>query len=278
MMKRNIKMIGFDLDGTLLNSNKEISDYTRDVMREAVKQGVIILPATGRPLTGIPKPVMALPGIRYAVTANGARVVDVQEDKVLHEALLPYEKGKELLEIFAKYDTYREVYYEGFGYATADMVEHIEEYMPIKPMIEYMRTTRRRVPDVEAMFHEKKMAVDKLQALFRDTETRDLAMKEVKEKVHGAAVTSALGNNIEANGEDAQKGIALLKVGEILGIKKDEIMAFGDGSNDMDMIRRVGFGVAMENGIDEIKEAADYITVTNDEHGVAKAIEKFVLR
>ena len=278
MMKRNIKMIGFDLDGTLLNSNKEISDYTRDVMREAVKQGVIILPATGRPLTGIPKPVMALPGIRYAVTANGARVVDVQEDKVLHEALLPYEKGKELLEIFAKYDTYREVYYEGFGYATADMVEHIEEYMPIKPMIEYMRTTRRRVPDVEAMFHEKKMAVDKLQALFRDTETRDLAMKEVKEKVHGAAVTSAVGNNIEANGEDAQEGIALLKLGEILGIKKDEIMAFGDGSNDMDMIRRVGFGVAMENGIDEIKEAADYITVTNDEHGVAKAIEKFVLR
>ena len=278
MMKRNIKMIGFDLDGTLLNSNKEISDYSRDVMREAVEQGVIFLPATGRPLTGIPKPVMALPGIRYAVTANGARVVDVQEDKVLHEALLPYEKGKELLEIFAKYDTYREVYYEGFGYATADMVEHIEEYMPIKPMIEYMRTTRRRVPDVEAMFHEKKMAVDKLQALFRDTETRDLAMKEVKEKVQGAAVTSALGNNIEANGEDAQKGIALLKLGEILGIKKDEIMAFGDGSNDMDMIRRVGFGVAMENGIDEIKEAADYITVTNDEHGVAKAIEKFVLR
>ena len=257
MMKRNIKMIGFDLDGTLLNSNKEISDYTRDVMREAVEQGVIILPATGRPLTGIPKPVMALPGIRYAVTANGARVVDVQEDKVLHEALLPYEKGKELLEIFAKYDTYREVYYEGFGYATADMVERIEEYMPIKPMIEYMRTTRRRVPDVEAMFHEKKMAVDKLQALFCDTETRDLAMKEVKEKVQGAAVTSALGNNIEANGEDAQKGIALLKLGEILGIKKDEIMAFGDGSNDMDMIRRVGFGVAMENGIDEIKEAAD---------------------
>ena len=278
MMKRNIKMIGFDLDGTLLNSNKEISDYTRDVMREAVEQGVIILPATGRPLTGIPKPVMALPGIRYAVTANGARVVDVQEDKVLHEALLPYEKGKELLEIFAKYDTYREVYYEEIGYASADMVERIEEYMPIKPMIEYMRTTRRRVPDVEAMFHEKKMAVDKLQALFRDTETRDLAMKEVKEKVQGAAVTSALGNNIEANGEDAQKGIALLKLGEILGIKKDEIMAFGDGSNDMDMIRRVGFGVAMENGIDEIKEAADYITVTNDEHGVAKAIEKFVLR
>lgn len=278
MMKRNIKMIGFDLDGTLLNSNKEISDYTRDVIREAVEQGVIILPATGRPLTGIPKPVMALPGIRYAVTANGARVVDVQENKVLHEALLPYEKGKELLEIFAKYDTYREVYCEGFGYATADMVERIEEYMPIKPMIEYMRTTRRRVPDVEAMFHEKKMAVDKLQALFRDTETRDLAMKEVKEKVHGAAITSALGNNIEANGEDAQKGIALLKLGEILGIKKDEIMAFGDGSNDMDMIRRVGFGVAMENGIDEIKEAVDYITVTNDEHGVAKAIEKFVLR
>ena len=102
MMKRNIKMIGFDLDGTLLNSNKDISDYTRDVLGEAVKQGVVILPATGRPLTGIPKPVMALPGIRYAVTANGARVVDVQEDKVVHESLLPYEKGRELFDIFKK--------------------------------------------------------------------------------------------------------------------------------------------------------------------------------
>ena len=278
MMKCNIKMIGFDLDGTLLNSNKEISDYTRDVMSEAVKQGVIILPATGRPLTGIPKSVMALPGIRYAVTANGARVVDVQEDKILHEALLPYEKGKKLFDIFAKYDTYREVYYDGCGYATAEMVERIEEYMPIMPMVEYMRATRRRVPDVDAMFYEKKMAADKLQAFFRDVETRDRAMKEVKEKVQGVAITSALGNNIEANGEDAQKGIALLKLGAILDIEKDEIMAFGDGSNDMDMIRRVGFGVAMENGVDEIKEAADYITVTNDEHGVAKAIEKFVLK
>lgn len=278
MMKRNIKMIGFDLDGTMLNSNKEISDYTRKVISDAVKQGVIILPATGRPLTGIPKPVMELPGIRYAVTANGARVVDVLENKVLHEALLPYEKGKELFDIFEKYDTYREVYYDGVGYATAEMVERLEEYMPIKPMIEYMRTTRRQVQDVDVMFREKKLAADKIQAFFRDTETRDRAMKEVKEKVQGVAVTSALGNNIEANGEEAQKGIALLKLGALLGIEKDEIMAFGDGSNDMDMIRRVGFGVAMENGIDEIKEAADYITVTNDEHGVAKAIEKFVLK
>lgn len=278
MTKKDIKMIAFDLDGTLLNSDKGISDYTRRVLKEAVKQGVVILPATGRPVTGIPKPVMELPGIRYAITANGARVVDVQEDKVLHEALLPYEKGKELFDIFAKYDTYREVYYDGYGYATAEMVERIEEYMPIAPMIEYMRTTRRRVPDVDAMFHEKKMSVDKLQALFRTSEERDRAMKEVKEKVSGVAVTSALANNIEANGEDAQKGIALLKLGEILGIERDEIMAFGDGSNDLDMIRRAGMGVAMENGIDEIREIADYITVTNDEHGVAKAIEKFVLK
>lgn len=278
MTKKDIKMVAFDLDGTLLNSDKGISDYTRRVLNEAVKQGVVILPATGRPVTGIPKPVMELPGIRYAITANGARVVDVQEDKILHEALLPYEKGKELFDIFAKYDTYREVYYDGYGYATAEMVERIEEYMPIVPMIEYMRTTRHRVPDVDAMFHEKKMSVDKLQALFRTSEERDRAMKEVKEKVTGVAVTSALANNIEANGEDAQKGIALLKLGEILGIDRDEIMAFGDGSNDLDMIRRAGFGVAMENGIDEIREIADDITVTNDEHGVAKAIEKYVLK
>jgi hydroxymethylpyrimidine pyrophosphatase-like HAD family hydrolase len=89
--------------------------------------------------------------------------------------------------------------------------------------------------------------------------------------------TSALGNNVEVNAVGADKGLGLLKLGEILGISRDEIMACGDGTNDSSMILAAGVGVAMGNAVDEVKAIADYITLTNDEDGVAKAIEKFVL-
>ena len=88
MTKQDIKMIGLDLDGTLLNSEKVFTDYSKEVLGEAIRQGVIVLPATGRPLTGIPKEVLEFPGIRYALTSNGARVVDLKENKVLYECLL----------------------------------------------------------------------------------------------------------------------------------------------------------------------------------------------
>lgn len=278
MEKRNIKMIGLDLDGTLLNSDKQVSAYTKDVLQKTIDQGVIVLPVTGRPLTGIPKEVMELPGIRYAVTANGARVEDVIENKVLHQAPLAYETAKELMEFFEQYDTYREVYFDGHGYATESRLEHIGEYMFTAPMVQYMLTTRRRVKDVYEFLCEKQAGVDKLLILFRNVEERKRALKAAREAVPGAVLTSALANNIEANSIEAQKGLALLRLGEILEIKQEEIMTCGDGENDVDMIQRVGFGVAMGNGVESVKAYADYITETNDEDGVAKAIEKFVLK
>ena len=79
------------------------------------------------------------------------------------------------------------------------------------------------------------------------------------------------------NKEGTDKGKALLKLGEMLGISREEIMACGDGMNDYEMLKTVGFAVAMKNACEEIKEIADYVTDSNDEDGVAKAIEKFAL-
>ena len=70
-MKNNIRMLGFDLDGTLLTDKKELLPYTIEILRQAVKQGIEILPVTGRPLCGLPKMVKELVGLRYAITANG---------------------------------------------------------------------------------------------------------------------------------------------------------------------------------------------------------------
>lgn len=277
MTKQNIKMIGLDLDGTLLDSNKVFSDYSRQVIAEALRRGVVVLPATGRPASGIPREVMEFPGIRYALTSNGARVLDMQEGKVLYERLISYDSGKRLLEILKKYDALLEIYYEGIGYANEEDLKIVKRYMSSPPMADYILNTRRPVKDVCGMYYMEHRPVDKIQALFVSQEEKRAAFAEVKEKVPELAVCGALFNNLEANAKEARKGIALIKLGEILGISKDEIMACGDGSNDIEMIREAGLGVAMSNSIDEVIEAADYVTLSNDEDGAAKAIEKYVL-
>lgn len=278
MVRQDIKMIGLDLDGTFLNSEKVFTDYSKEVLGKAIRQGIIVLPATGRPLTGIPKEVLEFPGIRYALTSNGARVVDLKENKVLYECLLDYEDGKKLLDIFRKYDAFLEVYFEGVGYADEEELKRVERYMPIAPMAKYITSTRRPVKGIYEMFCAERRRADKIQGLFVDQDEKLQAFAEAKEALPHLELTGALFNNIEANGKGARKGFALVKLGEQLGIAKEQIMACGDGSNDMEMIREVGFGVAMANAIDSVKEVADYVTLSNDEDGVAKAIEKYVLK
>ena len=113
-------MIGMDLDGTLLKTNKELTAYTKDVLKRAAEQGIIVMPATGRPFSGIPKELIRLQEIRYAVTANGARVIDMKKNEVIVEELLAYDIAEAILTIFERYDTFREIYYHGIGYASKE--------------------------------------------------------------------------------------------------------------------------------------------------------------
>lgn len=143
-------------------------------------------------------------------------------------------------------------------------------------MMEYIMRTRIAVPDIWAKFEEENRAVDKVQGLFVSLEERNMAIHELRE-VSGIEITGALKKNIEVNAAGVNKGRALLRLGELLGIRREEIMAFGDGANDLKMIKEVGVGVAMENAKDELKEAADYIAGSNDKDGVARFIETYVL-
>lgn len=277
MQAQTIRMIGLDLDGTLLDSQKNFTDYTKQVIARAIEQGVVVLPATGRPITGIPREVIEFPGIRYALTANGGRVVDMKENRILAEELIAYEDAAILLDLFQEYDVLLEIYYNGVGYADERKLKNIRHYMPDAPMAAYLSSTRRAVEDVYALFHKKKLPIDKVQAIFANLEERDPAMQKAHEAAPRLSLTGALFNNIEANAPGVNKGKALVNLGASLGIAREEIMAFGDGFNDVEMLQEAGFGVAMGNGVEEAKKAADYITCSNDEDGVAKAIEKYVL-
>lgn len=275
-MEQKIKMIGLDLDGTLLNEKKELLPYTKEVLRRALDKGVVVLTATGRPWMGIPEELRTFPGMRYALTSNGARILDIREGTVLIEQLLSRESAKKALEICGKYDTLQEVYYDGQGYASADKMAHVEKYHHNPNMWEYLRTTRIPVQDIFRLVDEEERELDKVQALFADMNERRLAWDELS-RVDGLELVGSLGYNIEVNAAGVNKGTGLIELGKLLGIKREEIMACGDGDNDTVMLREVGFGVAMANAEDQVKAAADYITDSNDNEGAAKAIEKFVL-
>lgn len=273
---RKIKLIGLDCDGTLLNDNKELTEYSKAVLKRAISQGIHIVVATGRPLTGIPKEVLSIQGIRYALTSNGARIVDMIENKVISECTMSAETARKLLHIFSVYDTYKEVFIDGQGYADKEDLERVDAYVDTESMARYVRECRKSVESIEELLQDDTIRVDKVHVMFRDQYERMKALDEVS-KVEGVTSTFAISNNIEVNMFDVNKGQGLLRLGKLLGIEREEIMACGDGMNDLEMLKAVGLGVAMENAMEEVKQAADYITDTNENNGVAKAIEKFAL-
>lgn len=275
-MEHKIKMIGLDLDGTVLTEKKELTVRTREAISRALAQGVVVLVATGRPWMGVPEELRHFPGMHYALTSNGARIIDTQTDQVIEEHLLGPDLAQKVLEICGKYDTLQEVYFDGQGYAPADKMNCVEKYHKNPSMCEYMRKTRIPVDDISELVKKENRGLDKVQALFADMNERRAAWKEL-EVEDGLELVGSLRYNIEINAAGVNKGKGLVNLGRMLGIRREEIMACGDGDNDIVMLREAGFGVAMANGEEKVKEAADYITLSNEEDGVADVIEKYVL-
>lgn len=273
-MKRRIRMVGFDLDGTLLTTDKRLTEYTKEILRKAIRRGVIVLPVTGRPLSGVPKEISGFPGIRYMITSNGARVVE--NGKTIRENLLSVEKARKILDIFEDYDTLRDIYYDGQGYMPKAFIERVGEYVSSPAMAQYLVSTRIAIDDLRAKFEEENRSLDKIQALFNKKTEQEEAWKRVQ-ALGGLEITGALDMNIEVNAGGVHKGMALLWLAERLGIGRGEVMAFGDGSNDLRMIEEAGTGVAMANAIQPVLDAADLAALSNDEDGVARIIEEYVL-
>lgn len=275
--KRNIRMIGLDLDGTLLNDKKELTEHTRDVLMRAGKKGVELVVATGRPITGVPKELLEFTWARYVLASNGGRIVDRKEKKTIYECPVDYDMAVQILRIFDEYDTLKEIYFDGIGYVQEEEVFRAEVYVDSQPVVEYIRSTRTKIPDLWKKMHEMKgHGLDKVHAVFRREEDRQEAKRRIEE-LGDITVTSAISRNLEANAPGVDKGAGLLRLGKYLGISREEIMACGDGENDLAMIRAAGIGVAMANAMESVKEAADYITLSNNEDGVALAVSKFVL-
>lgn len=276
-MNKEIKLIALDLDGTLLTTDKKLTDYSKEVLAKAIAQGCEVVVASGRPISAIPKELLEFPGTRYVITANGARIVDLKEKKTLYENLIPVETAAKVLDVLAQYDDIYEIFVDGVGYTKAEGMMRLDEYFSNPAMREYMVETRIPVEDVKATLYKYNKPLDKVQGIFLSREEKKPAAKQLAE-IPELEVTGAFGFNHEINAAGTSKGVALKVLGGLIGIDTEEMMACGDGMNDYDMLQTVGLSVAMANGHPEVKEMADYVTEANDENGVAKAIERFVLK
>ena len=275
-MKTNIRLIALDLDGTLLDSQKRLSARNEAVLRECISRGIYIVPCTGRIWGGVPDFLRSLPGIRYAITTNGAIVEDVKEHRILDERKLGCAQAIDILEMAGRFHTMYDAYVDGRAYGEKRFLEHMDTYAIPDAIQTMILQTRQEVPDVKEQIRKLNLPVEKVNYFFGDQQERSRARRVLQER-GDVIVSSSLDNNLEINAPGATKGEAILRLAGHLGLWREQTMGFGDGENDMTMIRTAGIGVAMGNAVEALKAEADYVTVTNDEDGVADAIEKLVL-
>ena len=272
----DIRLIAVDLDGTLLNSQKELTPRTKEALTRAAEKGVHIVPATGRTFGGVPEIVRSLPFVRYGICINGGSVWDAQIDGAIHTAEIPYERAEEIFDYVEQFHTMYDCYVDGWGKSDRKFFDHLLDYVD-EDVVKIIKATRSPVDDFRGYIRSLSHDIQKIILFFRDLEVHDRMIEKIRADLPDMAVTAALPCNIELNNKDANKGTALRILCEHLGFGPEQAMAFGDGGNDQSMIETAGLGVVMANGVPELKAAADYITLSNDEDGVAAAIEKFVL-
>ena len=298
-MDKTIKMIGIDLDGTLLTRQKELTKVSRCVLEDAVRAGVEVVPVTGRPLAGVPREVLEIPGIRYVITSNGANTYALAEDaqgrgacilsgtlngktpgRVLRKAHLPHETVRRVLEAAEDEDVIREIFIRGVGYHTPKTQEMLEKRFSIAPpILAYINRSRKIVNGFDALLENPYSHVENISLMFPTQEARDAAADQIR-KIRGRDGGRLLHilfpwkTDLEITHVMADKWRSLEELGKYLGITDSQIMALGDGDNDRAMLRGAGFSVAMGNAPDFVKETADRITGDNDHDGAAAAIRE----
>ena len=273
----DIRLIALDLDGTLLNSDKQLTQQNAQALACAAARGIEIVPTTGRFFSGMPEIIRSLPYLHYAITINGAAVYDVRQDADIARAEIPLPLAVEIMRYLDTLPVIYDCYMNNWGWMTRAMQLRADAFAPDEHYLRMIRNLRTPVDDLKSYLLETGRDVQKIQLFLTDPALRLTLLRQLGGQFEGLCVSSSVPNNIEINSTDANKGEALRKLAAHLGLDISQTMAFGDGLNDLSMLRAAGIGVAMENACPEAKQAADYVTGSCDESGVAAAIRRFCL-
>lgn len=279
--KRNIKnneisLVATDLDGTLLLQNKHISKRTYDVLKKANENGVHVVIATGRSFSALPESIFKIDGMRYVVTSNGANIVDLKDEKVIYRNCIDAVQIPKIIDFLQERPYILEVFTGGKAYMSkSDYDKFRSRTIDFRP-IEYVLQTRIPIADIFEFTSKNASAIENININFDSLSDKPKAYEELL-KFDNITVTTSFDFNLEIGGNTTSKGDALNFLTQMLGLTSKNVLSIGDNPNDSSMLGFSEIAVAVENAHEDIIKLADHITSSNDEDGVAKAVEKFVL-
>lgn len=261
------KLLAVDVDGTLVNNKREITPKTKEKIHEAIEKGVIFTISSGRPVQGVQLITKQLEADVPVITYNGAMVITGDSRKVIYSCTMKPEDAIQVESLGKERNTTIAIWSDNQLFVNrAD--ERAAKYS------ELSGTEPKLYEDIEGLIAK---GINKI--LWYDEVERINAFQKELQNVVNPTINFHTSQPffLEFVDVNASKAIALEKLGEFYGINRDEMIAIGDGFNDLSMIEYAGLGVAMENAPSEIKQAADFVTLSNENDGVAYVIEKFIL-
>lgn len=265
-----IKMVISDMDGTLLDSEKRISEENKRAIRLLEEKGTVFLLATGRIFASAASHAGELGLKAQIIACNGALIKNPVTKEVLYEKVIEKNLAARVMEIFEEEGIYYHFYTERDFYTKELKYTSLAYMRANEAMPEEERIHLAVREDMFSALEEASMAM-KFVAIDEERSRVDRVKKRLRE-IPGIEISQSWYNNLEIMAEGISKGIALEKVARHYGVDERQILALGDHFNDISMIERAGFGVAMGNAEEEVKRAAVYVTDTNDKDGFAKAI------
>ena len=266
-----VRLIALDLDGTTLDSSKQVSEKNRNAIINAVKNGVHVCIASGRAFDTLPSVVTEIPGIEYAITSNGAAVYEIRDKKCLRSYKLTAESVKTILELTKDMPVTYEAFIEGRAYAGSEYIHNPVKFGATKEAIHYIQTTRTLIDDITGFIRQHVNELDSMDIIVKDADMKEKVCDAIYKETQDVYITSSVKQLVEISYKDAGKKSGVKFLADRLVVSKEEIAAFGDADNDKDMIEYAGYGIAVANASISLKEKADYITLSNDEDGIAYA-------
>ncbi|MCB2293382.1 sugar-phosphatase [Clostridium algoriphilum] len=264
------KLIAIDMDGTLLNNEKKISQANFEAIQQAKKNGVKVVLASGRPLVGFERYLEELNLIGeddYAVAFNGALVQNTEGTKTISKTPLSLEDYKSLYKLSKELEVNIHALTEDSVISPKDSEYTRQEayWNGIPSIISPVEDVDESTTIVKVMFVDKPEIIDEV-------------MKRIPEEVSNKyTVVRSAPFYLEFLNKAVNKGAGVAALAEALNIKQEEVICVGDAGNDIHMIKYAGLGVAMENAFPEVKKVANFITKTNEQDGIAFIINKFIL-
>lgn len=270
-----IRCIALDLDRTTLDGEGRLSPATRAAVGDVIRSGREVIIASGRPFAALPEEVAALPGIRYAITSNGAAVYALPGGRrVLHHPLTGAAVDAVLSVVRAAVAEEKaacEALEDGVPFCSAAYYADPTAYGATEWGAGYVRRTRRPQPDILGFIRARRESrLDGVNLMLADPALRRRLWDELRQRAPAVYLTASADNFIEIADGRGGKENALKELLERLGIRPEETAAFGDADNDARMLAFVGAGVAVANATPLCRQAADYLTDSHDRDGVAK--------